>query len=517
MLSSQDIDVLRRALLDADYTLDAVLERIGAAGRAGLARNATIPALHALGAAEDAQGVLIRLFPLQQALPRAVVDAATGGPLDVAALLRAGILREGAPGSATTAGAGVDGASLVEAAVDIRPYGFEDATGQWSGWVVAAPVPGLDTMVTPTRPDYVLGVSPASTSLAQLSVPDEVGSALDLGTGCGVQSLHLARHAGRVVATDLNPRACELAGLTMALNGLDRVEVRAGSLYEPVAAERFDLIVTNPPYVMSPPSSDGERLVYREGSFTGDGLVERIVRGAPGHLTAGGLLQVLANWADIRGTDWRDRLSEWVAGTGCDLWVVEREHLDVYEYVEMWLTDAGLAGSRQWVPRYREWLGYFEQLGVTGVGMGWIMLRNSGSARPRLRLEQWPYEIGQPVGPALSSGWRALGARAVSDDELFAAHCVLSPDVVQETMGVPGAAEPSHVVLRQGTGLRRAIEVDAALGGVLGACDGELSLGRIVDAVAGLLDAEPGRLRSELAPGLRDALADGFITVTAQG
>ncbi|MBE6477868.1 MAG: methyltransferase domain-containing protein [Propionibacteriaceae bacterium] len=514
MLNGQDIDALRGALTDARYTLDAVLDRLGPAGRAGLARNATIPALHVLGAADDAQALLIRLFPLQQALPRRVVDAATGGPLDVDVLLRAGILRENAPG----AGDGEPGEGpLVEAAVDIRPYGFEDAAGQWSGWVAADPVPGLDQLVTPTRPDYVLGVSPASTSLAQLSVPDEVGSALDLGTGCGVQSLHLSRHAGRVVATDLNPRACRLAGLTMALNDLGRVETREGSLYEPVATDRFDLIVTNPPYVMSPPSGDHERLVYREGAFTGDGLVERIVRRAPDHLTRGGLLQVLANWADIRGTAWRDRLSQWASGTGCDLWVIEREHLDIYEYIELWLTDAGLAGSRQWAPRYREWLDYFERLGVTGVGMGWIMLRNSGAAHPRLRLEEWPYEIGQPVGPALSAGWWTFDAAALDDDELFAAHCTLDPDVVQETMGTPGAADPSHVVLRQGTGLRRAVEVGTALGGVLGACDGELSLGRITDAVADLTGSDAAALRAELAPRLREAITDGFLTVTARG
>ena len=264
--------------------------------------------------------------------------------------------------------------------------------------------------------------------------------------------------------------AAMLAGLTMALNGIDRVGLREGSLYEPVDGERFDLIVTNPPYVMSPPDDGAERLVYREGSFAGDGLVERVVRRGPRHLTGGGLLQVLANWADGGGARWQDRLSGWAAGTGCDLWVIQRERLDVYEYIEMWLTDAGLAGSDEWGPRYRRWLDYFERLGITGVGMGWIMLRNSGAARPRIRIEEWPYDIGRPVGPALSSGWRTLDARSLDDDALLATRCTLDPDVVQETTGAPGAADPSHVVLRRTTGLRRAIEVDTALGGVLGAC-----------------------------------------------
>lgn len=523
MLSSQAVGALRAVLVDAGYTVDAVLERLGPSGSEGLARNATIPALHVLGAADDAQAVLIRLFPLQQTLLRGPVERVLGARL-LRSLIDEGVLRESGPAAFPVPGAAppagdplptgpAPGGPRVRAAVDIRPYGFEDADGSWSGWVAADPVPGLDGIVTPTRPDYVLGVSPASTSLSRLTVPDRVGTALDLGTGCGVQSLHLARHAGRVVATDLNPRACELAGLTMALNGIDRVGLREGSLYEPVDGERFDLIVTNPPYVMSPPDDGAERLVYREGPFAGDGLVERVVRRGPRHLTGGGLLQVLANWADGGGARWQDRLSGWAAGTGCDLWVIQRERLDVYEYIEMWLTDAGLAGSDEWGPRYRRWLDYFERLGITGVGMGWIMLRNSGAARPRIRIEEWPYDIGRPVGPALSSGWRTLDARSLDDDALLATRCTLDPDVVQETTGAPGAADPSHVVLRRTTGLRRAIEVDTALGGVLGACDGELPLGRIVDAVAELLGDDPAALRARLAPRLRDALVDGFITV----
>ncbi len=157
----------------------------------------------------------------------------------------------------------------------------------------------------------------------------------------------------------------------MALNDAD-VDLREGNLYDPVAGERFDLIVTNPPYVMSPPASDAERLTYREGTFRGDGLVRAVVEGAPRHLTDGGMLQVLGNWAVVDGVPWQDRLASWVEGSGCDLWVVERERLDIYDYIEIWLTDAGLAGSAVWRSRYDAWLDYFSALGIGAVGMGWI-------------------------------------------------------------------------------------------------------------------------------------------------
>ena len=210
-VDSQD---LRTLLLRAGFTVDEVLGRIGDAGQDGLGRNCTVPADVALGGATDPLAALIRLLILQQAVAVDDVSAA----LDVDPLLTAGYLsQEG---------------QAVRALVDIRPYGSPDDGA--SGWIVADPTPGLDHVTEQTRPDYVLGVSPASTTLAQITMRTPVGSALDLGTGCGVQSLHLARHVETVVATDVNLRALELAELTAGLNLVD-VDLRRGSLYEPVA------------------------------------------------------------------------------------------------------------------------------------------------------------------------------------------------------------------------------------------------------------------------------------------
>src|SRR5262249_61743671 len=81
-----------------------------------------------------------------------------------------------------------------------------------------------------------------------------VAAALDLGVGCGVQALHLSRHAGTVTGTDVNPRALRLAGFTAALNG-QRWELLPGPFYAPVADRRFDLVVSNPPFVIGPGDS----------------------------------------------------------------------------------------------------------------------------------------------------------------------------------------------------------------------------------------------------------------------
>ena len=76
--------------------------------------------------------------------------------------------------------------------------------------------------------------------------------ALDVGTGSGVQALLAARHARRVVATDVNKRALLYAELNAALNGLENIEFRRGSLFEPAGGEYFDLVTCNAPYVVSP-------------------------------------------------------------------------------------------------------------------------------------------------------------------------------------------------------------------------------------------------------------------------
>ena len=362
LLPSAVLADLRQSLDAHRYTVDAVLEAIGPVAQSALGRNATVPAVRALAGRDDPLATLIRLWPLQQTVQVEAAEAALPGLLEP--LIDAGLL--------------ATHHETVRAEVDLRPYATEEA----DFLVFSDLTPGLDTQTMPMRPDYVLGLSSASSTLAQLTVRRPVGSALDLGTGCGVQTLHLARHADAITATDVNPRALELAALTLLLNGVE-AELLDGSLYEPVRDRRFDLITTNPPYVMSPPRTGEPRLAYRETGYTGDELMEHLVRRAAEHLDPGGRCQILGNWAHLFGRPWDERLASWVEGTGLDLHAVQRETLEVPAYVELWLADAGLAGSPDYRQRYAEWLDYFAELGIEAVGMGWLLLTR---AEPRRSL-----------------------------------------------------------------------------------------------------------------------------------
>jgi methylase of polypeptide subunit release factors len=481
-----------RQTLDAHrYTVDAVLEAIGSAAHAALGRNATVPAVRALTGRHDPLATLIRLWPLQRAVRVEAAEVALPGLVD--SLITAGILAADH--------------NQVRAGVDLRPY----ATDEADFFVFSDLTPGLDTEVAPMRPDYVLGLSSASSTLAQLTMRRPVGSALDLGTGCGVQTLHLAAHSDAITATDVNPRALELAAMTLGLNGVE-AELLDGSLYGPVRDRRFDLITTNPPYVMSPPRNGEPRLAYRETGYTGDELMEHLVRRAAQHLNPGGSCQILGNWAHLSGRRWDERLASWVEGTELDLHAVQRETLEVPAYVELWLADAGLAGSPDYRQRYAEWLDYFSALGIEAVGMGWLLLTRAERDEPSLRIEDWPYAVEQPIAPAFAAEAAGVTVSRLAEAAVLDRAWVLSPDVLEETTGQPGAADPQHIVLRQQRGFRRAVEADTALAGVLGACDGDLPLGAIIDALAGLLAVEPAALRADVLPRFRSLIADGWLT-----
>jgi hypothetical protein len=327
-----------------------------------------------------------------------------------------------------------------------------------------------------------------------------------------VQALHLAAHAREVVATDVNERALWIARLNAELNDAfagGRLDVREGSLYGPVTGEQFDLIVTNPPFVISP--ATGEQLVYRDSGLPGDEVVRRVVTGAPEHLRPGGWAQVLANWVIERDRPWDERLREWIEGSGCDAWVVQREVADPAEYVELWLKDAGLHGAPDYAERYDAWLSWFEEQGVEAVGFGWLNLRRT-DREPVLRFEEWPYEVEQPLGREVAAWGRRVDLeRSLDDEALLATRLFARSDVRQETVGEPGAEDPERIVLRQQRGLRRARTADTMEAALVGACDGDLTVGAILDALSTLLERDPAEVRSTYLPVVRELLAEGFL------
>ena len=129
------------------------------------------------------------------------------------------------------------------------------------------------------------------------------------------------------------------------------------------------------------------------------------------------------------------------------------------------------------------------------IGFGWVNLRNGGSGRHDLW--DWPYDVEQPIAPAIAE-WADAVASGISGQSRLSRR----EDVVQEPAGPAGAEDPETIVLRQQRGFRRARQADTVVAALVGACDGELPVGPLLDAIAssvlphGAADVEHARAPS---------------------
>ncbi|WP_175955126.1 methyltransferase [Schaalia sp. Marseille-Q2122] len=558
---------LRADLAEAGWTVERMDTLLSEAARAALMRDQRVPALVELRApsipVDEANAALLtRLFILGSVETGEDVAAALPA-LGVEGALELGILRpagaewgkdaeqekgsERENGCAQGKGAGHDlttakrsadaeaGSPKVtySAAFDLRPHsatlpaaeafapgGNADAREEHHWWVLSDL--GEVTTGQPLHPDHVLGIGGATMSLLALTMRAPVGRALDIGTGCGIQALYLATHAQQVVATDLSARACAITSFNAALNDV-RIDVRQGSLFEPVAGERFDLIVSNPPFVITPDSlREGGLLEYRDGGMERDSLIGAIIGQAPAHLNVGGTLQMLGNWeipADRDPeTEWDSRMEGWLEGLNVDAWVLQRDILDPTQYVEMWIRDSGgtLVPRDEVEATYDAWISDFAQAGVGAIGMGSLAMRArseenasdaAASASPA-RVYSYVPDGHAPTGRDVAL---ALDILTLPDD-IWECSLRCAPDVTEERHFTPGIPDPKALILHQGGGMGRSIRVGSATSAFVGACDGELQAGQIVTALSVLMDVDAQAVREEIASILPELLRAGMLT-----
>ena len=539
---------LRADLLEAGWGVKAVATLLGEAADAALRREIRLPALRSVraaltsGSAPSPVAVLTALFMLGEPVSATALDVA---------LTRTGASGAGRIGLVSEP----DETGCVRARVDLRPHEAVDDAGEIRWWVAS----DLGELVTgrALAPDHVLGIGGAGLTLAGLTPRTPVATALDLGCGCGIQTLYLLRHADHVVATDVSERALAFTAFNAALAGVSvsdgsdagsrggagRLELLRGSLLEPVAGRRFDLIVSNPPFVLTPPAVREAGLPLMEYRDAGGPVLPTLVAGLGEHLEPGGSAVMLGNWehrhtslgtGDIPdsandfatdsttdsgavGSSWRNAVATWIP-EGLDGWVIEREVQDPVEYATMWLRDGGLAPERDaagFDAALEAWIGDFEARGVQGVGFGYLIVH-----RPQCLREPWRLleevttsgqgGLGRHVAEVLEARERLAG---LDDDAVADLRPVLAPDVTEERHLIPGAAEPTVILLRQGGGLGRTIRASTAVAALAGVADGELSVGQIASAVVALTGEDAIGLRAEMVEATRHLIAVGFLTI----
>jgi hypothetical protein len=241
--------------------------------------------------------------------------------------------------------------------------------------------------------DHVPGVHGSSVLLANLTPRPHSSSTFDMGAGCGIQSLLAAAHSDHAVGSDINPRALTFTSFNALLNGTEALEIRAGAAFQPVVGEQFDLIVCNPPYVISPERSHD----YRDSGLPGDEFCQKIVIETPHFLTDRGFACILISWALRRGEDWWAPLPDWLPASDCDALVLKVETIDALANATRWITlprGSSLAERQQVLDR---WRAYYEGRGVEFIGYGAVVLRRSRNRRSWTLFESLR---NGPTGPA---------------------------------------------------------------------------------------------------------------------
>jgi methylase of polypeptide subunit release factors len=340
-------------------------------------------------------------------------------------------------------------------------------------------------------PDYVAGVHAPSLTLSHLTVRSPVETALDVGTGSGVQAILASRHSGRVIASDVNERALRFGAFNAALNSVGNVEWRAGSFFEPAAGERFGLVTSNPPYVISPETA----FLFRDGGLEGDGVSRLVVGAAPAHIEEGGFATVLVSWTHGPAEDWSGPLRDWVAENGCDAWLLHHGTADPLTHTERW--NRPLARDEQAFGKVLDrWLAYFERLGIEGIAYGAVILRRRSDGPNWVRADELPGDRLRPASAHILRVFDAadyliqLGDAADLLDDAFA----LAPAARLEQRLVleHGEWTPAEVTLALDEGLCFDARIGGGTAALLAALDGRRPLRAVVDelAAAGGLDRD---------------------------
>ncbi|MEK7406477.1 MAG: class I SAM-dependent methyltransferase, partial [Acidobacteriota bacterium] len=343
------------------------------------------------------------------------------------------------------------------------------------------------------RPDQVMGITASSIALANFTVRRPARLTLDLGAGCGIQAFLAAAHSAEVIATDSCPRAVSFARFNAALNNRPNIRFLEGDLFEPVRGREFDLIVCNPPFAISP----SRRYIYRDGGLGADLFSRNLVRQAPEFLAEGGYCQVICDWAQHAGEDWKERLAGWVEGTGCDAWIMRTETHTAAGYAHVWVRDTELGDPDLSNRLYREWVAYFEREGIESIGTGLIVLRRTSGRANWVRMEEAPEGMAGACGGAIALGFELRDfLDAATDERLLDERLRISPEarLDQRSECAEGNWRVASSKMLLTGGLPYVGNIDRRLANVVARCDGRRPLRDLIIHLAVELGANPEKV-----------------------
>jgi SAM-dependent methyltransferase len=469
---------LRTALAESGYTPDAITELVRVSRFVPPADE--LPVATQADETDERLGVLVTLLALGRGVPAATARAA----------LAPAVLED----VQTTGLVTVDGGEAT-ANYRVMPH---------AGLLLAGDGP------RPGDRDVVSAFTDPSLTLAQLTPRTRRRSMLDLGTGSGILALLGAAHSDTVTAVDVNPRALMFARFNAALNECDNLELVEGSWFEPLAGRDFDLIVGNPPYVVSP----DHEFTYRDSGMPGASMFESLCRETAAHLKPGGLAILLASWPHGSEDDWAGTPLTWATETGCDALVLCQATLDPLNHAVRWnvppVRFLDPESLRETVAR---WLSYYRTIGAGAISFGTIALRRRTAGigwASALKASTAPGGLASEQLVRVLDGQELI--RSLDDRDLLAKSFSLPNGIdISQRFQRPGerfVARPAMVRLADGLGVSAAVDPDALE--VVFACDGRRPLSEIVDSLAARRGLDAQALARIAVGAIRELLAHGL-------
>lgn len=376
----------------------------------------------------------------------------------------------------------------------------------YEGFLLAAD--RLSELESSSNSEAVLMVNRTTWRLGAFMLREPVESTLDLGSGCGALALVASRFSERVTATDLNPRAVEFARFNAALNGAENVECLQGDAWEPVHGQRFDRIVCNPPFFISPEA----RSMFSDNPMDLDGFCRKLAREAGEYLEPGGVFQMLCEWAETANEPWEQRVREWVEGVGCDAWIAKGYSTPADRYAHQRINEKAIDAAALGEV-FAHWCDYFGQRGVTSIHGGAVALK-------RREGPNWVHVAELPAGLGDSS--QAIRRRldgldyahgVAEEGDILDSRPVLSEaaELSQRLRLVDGAWKPTRIALELRDGLQDSLPADPSVIGLLTALDGSKTLREVAAAVAKSAQRPVEQTAAECAGLVRALAARGFV------
>jgi methylase of polypeptide subunit release factors len=357
-------------------------------------------------------------------------------------------------------------------------------------------------------PDLVIWPNPTTRLLNQFTIRKPVRATLDLGTGCGIQAVLAANHSQLVTATDLNPRAAEFTLFNARLNGVENIECLAGDTFAPVRNRTFDLITANPPFFITPSSDQ----IYCENGMELDGYCRRVAREAPDHLNEGGYLQMVFECVQVRGQSWRNRVLEWIDGTGCDVWIFHSYARDALAYA--WERIRQTVPAAEVEESLPHWMDYYRQRGVEEIHGGILAMRRR-TGRNWVRIEDMPLDPNQPFGEAVGKAFASIDLLELhgSDEELLGARLRLCPDtqIDQRLRQSEGRWQAAGMTLRFTNGIPASMRLDPPVAEFLARLDGRRSLHELIQDLAQEARIDPQVVQRECLLVVRRLIERRFL------